>query len=317
MAPRVVLLGPQRHQPTLGQVVTELFPASREGGRIAAVTAGWEEREAEDQELSAHLWGRTVNLRLFERIERAFARDPELSAAFRARTDAVRAARELYRLRLAHALEAARELMRRAPASGLAALLEEERAEAIEAVRALDAGHAARVGAIDAEFYRRRRPLERASLAAERREVAELLGACSLLCVAGGNVAVLLNRLRLLGLAELVGGTPVIAWSAGAMALCERVVLFHDSPPQGAGNAEVLEAGLGLAPGVIALPHASRRLRLGDPLRVSLFARRFAPATPVALDPLARVDWDGRDWTAGPGAVRLCADGALAELAAA
>ncbi len=45
------------------------------------------------------------------------------------------------------------------------------------------------------------------------------------------------------------------------MVVCETVVLFHDSPPQGAGNAEVLDAGLGLARGVIALPHARRRLR--------------------------------------------------------
>ena len=324
MSTRLVLLGPQRLQPTLGAVVTELHPNLSKSGSIAAITAGWEEREAEDQELSAHLWGRTVNLRLFERVERAFGRDPELAAAFRARTEAVRVARELYRLRLAHALEAARELLRREPphrsgggSGGLASLLESERAEAIEDVRALDASHAARIGALNAEFYGRWRPQERAALASERRDVESALKSSELTVVAGGHVAVLLNRLRLFDMPELLRAIPVIAWSAGAMALCERVVLFHDDPPQGRGDAEVLEAGLGLAPGLVALPHASARLHLGDATRVSLFARRFAPALCAALDPPSRFDWNGRAWKAQAGARQLRADGAVAEVVAA
>jgi hypothetical protein len=46
-------------------------------------------------------------------------------------------------------------------------------------------------------------------------------------------VAVLVNRLRLFGLGDLVADKTVFAWSAGAMAVSERVVLFHDDPPQG------------------------------------------------------------------------------------
>ena len=72
--------------------------------------------------------------------------------------------------------------------------------------------------------------------------------------------------------------TPVAAWSAGAMAIAERVVLFHDHPPQGAGNAEVFEAGLGLVRGAVFLPHAATRLALDDVGRVALLARRLPPA---------------------------------------
>jgi len=103
----------------------------------------------------------------------------------------------------------------------------------------------------------------------------------------------------------LAAGRGVVAWSAGAMALSERVVLFHDSPPQGAGDPEVLDAGLALCRQLVALPHARERLRLEDPVRVALFARRFAPATCVVLDSGARLDWDGVGWTAGAHTQRL------------
>src|SRR5437867_2780619 len=103
----VVLLGPQRLTPTLSQAVAlvarrDTRLASR--APIAAVTAGWEEREAEDQELSLHLGGRIVNLRVYERSEDAFRRDPGLFAAVRARQDRLRRLQELYRLRLVHAM---------------------------------------------------------------------------------------------------------------------------------------------------------------------------------------------------------------------
>jgi hypothetical protein len=126
-------------------------------------------------------------------------------------------------------------------------------------------------------------------------------------------VASLLNRMRLFELQALLTSLPrplpVFAWSAGAMAITERVVLFHDSPPQGPGNAEILGEGLGLLPGIVALPHASRRLRLEDPKRVSLFARRFKPDVCVALDELDRAVWDGRRWTTGPSTKQLLPSG--------
>lgn len=47
---------------------------------------------------------------------------------------------------------------------------------------------------------------------------------------------------------------PIMAWSAGAMVVSERIVLFHDSPPQGRGNAEMLGPGLGLFPRLPSSP---------------------------------------------------------------
>ena len=63
----IVLLGPQRLKPTAATIVEELGIE----GPIAAITAGWEERESEDDELAEHFGGRTVNLKLHERAETA------------------------------------------------------------------------------------------------------------------------------------------------------------------------------------------------------------------------------------------------------
>jgi hypothetical protein len=94
----------------------------------------------------------------------------------------------------------------------------------------------------------------------------------------------------------------------------ERVVLFHDSPPQGFGNAEVLDVGLGLHQGLIPLPHAGRRLRLHDRDRVSLFARRFEPALCVALEQGERIDQTPSGWRAEPGVRCMTRSGKLEEV---
>jgi cyanophycinase-like exopeptidase len=119
--------------------------------------------------------------------------------------------------------------------------------------------------------------------------------------------------MRLFGVAEsLPAATPVVGWSAGAMALTDRILLFHDSPPQGPGDAEILGPGLGLAPGVVALPHASRRLDLADSGRVALLARRLAPELVVALDDGDGIIAESDGWSA-LGARRLSTAGGVLE----
>jgi hypothetical protein len=313
MARRIVLIGPQRLQPTLAATVESLGVE----GRVAAVTAGWEEREGEDRELSEHLGGRTTNLEVWARVEDVMASDGELTGMIRQRADRLRAAHELYRLRLAHALDAARELLKREPQAGFEDLLEAEREAALRAVRVVDASHLERVSAIHAEFGAEAQPLRRAAIRKHRAELEALSKPCQVLCVAGGHVVVLLHRLALLDVLGLWGERkPIVAWSAGAMALAERVVLFHDDPPQGAGNAEVYEPGLAAYGGLVPLPHARRRLRLHDGVRVGLMARRFAPDRCVALDALTRVEWDGAAWRGEAGTQQLDRQGHLTEVRA-
>ena len=306
-ARKVILLGPQALQATVGRVVEELGIV----GEIATVTAGWQERESEQEELDAVLGRGSANLRLYERAERVGEEDPELVAAHRRAQDRLKLLRRAYNLRLARGIEAWRGLAR---LRGDPEVLEPEREAALQAIRALDRHHVERVREIREEFRSSLRPLERPAVARPRREIEGILGSVEAVVLAGGHVAVLLNRLNAFGLAELLAGKTLIAWSAGAMALSPRVVLFHDSPPQGPGNAEVLEDGLDLFPGLVPLPDGSRRLRIDDRERCGQLARRFAPSRCALLDAGTRIEWSGRGWRSSDEAWQLASDGSLETL---
>lgn len=305
----LVLLGPQRIETTVGQVIRSLGVR----GRVAAVTAGWQERESEDDELAAQVGGRSVNLELHARAEALFAADPELLGAYRQRQDRIKRLQQLYRRRLDHGLAAVRDLQRESNGRD-DELLGEQIDEAIDAVRALDESHHRRLAACHAEFEAQVDLAEHQALARQRQEIAELLSDCEALAIAGGHVVILQNRLRLFGVLDLLEAErPIIAWSAGAMVLAERIVSFHDSPPQGAGNAEILETGLGRFSGVVPLPHARRRLRLEDRDRVALLSRRIRPSRPVTLDAGGRLDWRDGAWRSQSGTFTLEPDGSLVE----
>jgi hypothetical protein len=285
----VILLGPQRFRPNLAETLDSIGC----GDHVALVSAGWQEREDEIGELAEHCRRTVVPLKLYQRAERVMSGDESLAAALRERQDQLQELQSLYRLRLSPLLDAARSLLRR-PDRGT--LIDEHRRAAIRAVRTLDRQNVVRSRKIHAEFDEHWSPLDRPSVRRELEALNQAIEGTSAVLIAGGHVAVLLNRLRLFDLARLVGDRAVVAWSAGAMAIGERVVLFHDFPPQGAGDAEVLEAGLGLHAGLVPLPNASQRLDLEDPLRVSLFARRFAPAVCVPLETGVRVDRVEQRW---------------------
>lgn len=307
LAPTVVILGPQRFGPTLGEAVRALGVQ----GRIATVTAGWQERESEDQELRDHLGGDAHNLVLHQRAEEVFRDDPELGAAYRSRQVRLRHLQDFYRIRLDHAREAALVIGARAADPEM---LADERRASIEDIRALDARHLEVCRRIQAEFEDRWKSFERPAVARHRKELKRILRGSAALAIAGGHVAVLLNRLRMFGVAELLDGHPVFAWSAGAMAVAERVVLFHDDPPYGTGFEEVLDVGLGLCPGVVPLPHPNARLRLSDPDRVAMFAQRFAPAMCLAMPGGSRITKDGEGWSDAHGVTRLDPTGELTQL---
>jgi len=305
---RVVLLGPQRLRPTVGNVVRGLGLR----GPVCTITAGWEEREAEDEELNAALACPVTNLQLFARAERAFRHHPELLDALQKHHDRLRKLQELYRLRLGHAMDACRGLLRQ---EGDPLLLEPHRHAAFAAVRALDREHLLLKADAHRDFEARIDLESHAALREERRQVHELLAGCETVVIAGGHVAVLRNRLWLFALALALRSRLVITWSAGAMVLGEEIVLFHDDPAEGQGHAEVFERGLGIHVGIVPLPHARRRLQLHDPNRVILLARRFAPLPCVVMDDGARVDHVDGAWCPHETIDVLSTDGRLVPMA--
>lgn len=294
----IVLLGAQRFDPTLGAAVKELGIE----GRIATITAGWQERESEDEELSAHLQNRTVNLRLHQRGEDVFLHDPELRDAHRERQDVLRHRQDFYRIRLEYELEADRVIRQRtAPAEIMA-----EQAEASnDTIRELDRAHLANCVMQHTAFQEGWRLHERPSVAKHRKEIAGIIDDCDAVAIAGGHVATLINRFSLFGIGDLVKDKTVFAWSGGAMAVSERVVLFHDDPPQGPGATEVLDAGLGLCPGAVFFPEPEKRLRLDQKDRMARLTRRFAPALCLLLPARSRVTFRDGQFSSANGVLKL------------
>jgi hypothetical protein len=303
----VTLLGPQR-RPTLDQAAAALYP----DGPVATITAGWQERESDDGELSGLLGGRDANLRLYRRWLDVQEREPGYAAGERSLAELLDQLQDSYLLRLDHGLRAVYALQRR---DGGGPLRDAVLAEAIEAVRELDAAHLRRTGAVRGEFYQDLRPHERPAIAGHRAEVAAMLAEAAVVVVAGGHVGVLADVLHLFNIAAALR-SPVIAWSAGAMALTERIVLFGDRSAHGPGHPEIYGSGISLLRGVVALPHARARLLLDDTPRMAVFARRFAPARCVLLEHGSRTGTDG-DGGWAPGTRVLAADGRVTGLEAA
>lgn len=301
-----VLLGPQR-TPTVGAVLRSMQVT----GPVATITAGWQEREPDDAELDQQLGAPGVNLALRGRWLDVLDRDPDFAAAERRLRGLLDEVQDIYLVRLDHALRAVDAVARR---GGNDLLRADALTEAIAAVREVDTRHLRRISDIHAEYYAARPPHERPVIAEHRAAVARMLQEATALVIAGGHVGTLAATLHLFNVAAALH-SPVIAWSAGAMALTDRIVLFHDRAPQGPGHPELYGAGLGLLPDLVALPHASRRLLLGDPMRMAVFARRFSPARCVLLEAGTRLDI--ADGALPAGARVLAEDGRVTSLAAA
>jgi hypothetical protein len=279
---QITLLGPQR-RPTVDQVVAGLDTDLR----FATVTAGWQEREPDDGELDVLLGGRTINLNLYGRWLDIQESDPEFASAALEHATYLEELRLLYLVQLESAGGTIDVLAKRngdRPEAIQAAL-----ADARAVVRLLDESHSTRVRAADEEFAARHGVAERPAIAKHRAVVHHALRDAGALVVAGGHVGVLLRLLRLFDVSSAVPDI-AIAWSAGAMALTDRVVLFHDRTPQGLSPSEIYGDGLGLFHDVVLLPHARRRLRIDDPLRMATMAQRFEPAVCVVLDDGVRVN---------------------------
>jgi hypothetical protein len=278
----VTVLGPQRRTSAARSAVRELMP----DGPIATVNAGWQERESDTAELDEVLGGRMENLGLYGRWREMLTADPDYAAAERRLTELLAERQEIYALRLGHALTAADSVSRRNKNPSVRA---EAEADALRTIQELDRWHLIRVGEARAAFYAETLIGERTSVAEQRAELAERVAGCSGMVVAGGHVGILLHLLHIFGLAATIKA-PLITWSAGAMALSDRVVLFHDQGPPGRRHPEVFAEGLGAFAGVLPFPHPRRRLRLGDTGQMSLLARRFAPRACLLLSDGVRVD---------------------------
>jgi predicted GNAT family N-acyltransferase len=315
---RIEILGPQRPEPNLAEVLRSVDAR----GPIVAITAGWRHDERHDQALREVVGPGVEVIPLYSWFDDAHRAAPAVSGPHRAHQRSIRQLKALHRLRLRGALNTARRLAARAAQGEVHAAGELE--DALATVAALDLRFADQVRAINDSRRGEHAPWRHPVTRRYRDRAAVQLGQAGTVLIAGGHIGVLMSRMEFFGVPAMLRaaherGALIVGWSAGAMALTDRVVLFHDDTPEGPGDPEVFGPGIGLWPGVVVLPHARTRLNLKDEARVALMARRFAPATCVGMENrsrLARLEDGTLANTANPdAAVRLDTDGTVHSIA--
>lgn len=269
-------------------VATELASLGVDGA-VALVTAGWEEAERNDADLDRAIGGGTRNLGLYGRRLDIMESDPEYAAADRAFRAAIADMREVYLVQLRYALRGVDAV--RQHAAKARRLAGGELEEAVETVRNLDERYAARLVEAHDEFYDAVPPHERDVIASHRAEVAAIVAECAAVAVAGGHVRVLTESLHLANLGAVLGERPMVAWSAGAMAVAERVMVVDDHDLADRPD-EILDSGIGVVHGVVPIVAARQRLRADDRNRLAVLARRVAPRVCVLLDEGDRLPCD-------------------------
>lgn len=306
--PQRLLLGPQRPVRNLHEAISS---SPIPDGPIAVISAGWQEAEGDIDDVYEIVKRPLVDVRLYHRAEEIFATDKKFFDVYRRRQDRLQELQRLYRIRLRQLMLAARQI-RRAKADP--AVIAVEQRHAISQIRALDRHQLHRIDAVNAEFDAEI-SLNNSALVAEHvAAIEKTIADCQAILITGGNVLVLLNRLRMFGMQDLLASRHVVAWSAGAMILSDLIVLYHDKSPQGRRDPEVLGAGLGVLPGYIFLPDAKRRLKENDTVRVGLFSSRFAPSTCVTLDNESMLQFDDDRILRADGVGTLTAKGRITGL---
>lgn len=305
-----LIVGPQRPTICIGEAIAS---AGIDARSFAVISAGWQEAEDDIDDVRAAVGRPLEDLRLYLRTEALFRADPALHAAYRQRQDRLRELQRLYALRLRQLALAARHTLRANADPEIAA---GEQRHAIRQLRALDRHHLRATEKLHREFEAGWQHDEHVAWRAHRDEVAAMIEGHDGVLITGGNVIVLMNRMRLFGLAPLLADKTVVGWSAGAMVLAPRIVLFHDRMPQGRREPEVLGAGCGLVEGTVVLPDGVHRLRQGDRLRLGLMARRFSPQRCIVLDNETGMRFDGNDVAWVEGARRLTRGGRIVRVEA-
>lgn len=272
----VTILGPQRPVANLPEVLGSLGVR----GPVALISAGWRYDEDRDEPVRAALAMTVHNLRLYQAYAEIEREAPDLARAYGRKQSELIRVKGIYRAALAPAVEAVRALWadRRDPTCPFFEA-------ALRHLHALDRLFLAQAATLHRQFDEEVRPARHPLVWATNARVRDILAGVDAVLLAGGHVGILRNRLAFFGIDRLLAGQNVVGWSAGAMVLGERVMLYHDHVPGESRPAEYLDLGVGLVPDTVFLPHAHARLKLDDADAVALLAARIEPLRAIALEP--------------------------------
>jgi peptidase E len=290
--------------------------------RVVLVTAGWGENEHDeghvkralnDLGITSDFEGgydrRLVNLSLWGELHGVFQAAPEIRDAWEELRQVSRTARAFYLDHNAHlialfrrALADAREVDPDLSVSGLAAVdvvpagsrpllryaLGRELRQALLTLEAND-DHL-----VDLLREIERRTFDAAGVtyapgwrAARERLESRILSASSIVLF-GGRLDLLLDALRFFRLREpmaeaLRRGALFVAMSAGAMVLCERVIVYDDHA-ETRRDFQLYDRGLSLVRDLQLFPHCMERIQTDDPDNLAYLARRFRHHVCVGLN---------------------------------
>ena len=123
--------------------------------------------------------------------------------------------------------------------------------------------------------------------AAQARLEQRILSANSIVLF-GGQLDLLLDALRFFRLRDALAealrrGTQLVAMSAGAMVLCERVIVYDDMAAT-RRDFQLYDRGLALVRDIQLFPHCTERIQTDDPDNLAYLARRFRHHACVGLN---------------------------------
>lgn len=104
----------------------------------------------------------------------------------------------------------------------------------------------------------------------------------------GGHLDLLLDALRFFRLRDALAealrrGAQLVAMSAGAMVLCERVIIYDDFAKT-RRDFQLYDRGLSLVRDIQLFPHCTERIQTDDPDNLAYLARRFRHHVCVGLN---------------------------------
>jgi hypothetical protein len=290
--------------------------------RTLLITAGWDDGEHDERHIKTAInaiglasqyeggFDRTlVNLSLLKEQRDLLAAEPALSEAWTELRQVVATARRFYLEHNAHVLALFRRTLAEAKAREPALTLPRLIAESARAL----GGHSLAVYALARELRQafqtleanddhlfellgdiERRAFNAAGIdyhpgwrAARATLESRILSANSILLL-GGRLDLLLDAFRFFRLRDAVAealrrGTQIVAMSAGAMALCERIIVYDDFA-ETRRDFQLYDRGLEIVREIQLLPHCMERIQTDDPDNLAYLARRFRHHVCVGLN---------------------------------
>ncbi|MBM4342521.1 MAG: Type 1 glutamine amidotransferase-like domain-containing protein [Deltaproteobacteria bacterium] len=125
---------------------------------------------------------------------------------------------------------------------------------------------------------------------AQQRVLTDRILRADVVLLLGGDPDALLNSLRFFDLGPalletLRRGALIVSVSAGALVLCERMIIYDNYSADAARREfRLYDRGLGLVGGLQILPHCMDRIHTDDPDNLAYLARRFSSHLCVGLN---------------------------------